>query len=298
MDKAFYGYARWDYCRWGIYNTVFEDLMRTFRHYADYSLTRQILVLANTVDSITGWFISYYQNIPIEGLLFSKDANRTALKLGTYVRNDALLCTCDPIREDDRILDSSNRLFEVVTVTEKTNGDDFLYRECQLHKLPIQYALPSYGTGASVDDPRKRTRTWLNIYVDSGNLLENDASTYATYLSCWSIPPYGIERTFVDKNVDLVFLIKRGTSKPLVDSTHYTIGYEEKISVFPSAIDKTNISGENLMWQGERELRRIAENYPLGSLRNFETMEPQTQQLGSTTLYTVECVLGYTRDTT
>jgi hypothetical protein len=75
-------------------------------------------------------------------------------------------------------------------------------------------------------------------------------------------------------------------------------GYVEKVLVRVQTIDKTGLVGENTMWDGEHELRRVSENYPLGSIRSFETINPKTQSLGSTTLYGVECVLEYTRGKT
>jgi hypothetical protein len=84
----------------------------------------------------------------------------------------------------------------------------------------------------------------------------------------------------------------------LIGGDKYAYGYNEKVAITVQAIDKTGISGDNLMWQGERQLRRVTEAYPLGSLRNLETANPKTQSLGSTTLYSVECVMEYQRNLT
>ena len=232
-------------------------------------------------------------------MVIQKRANRIiGLPTGIYARHELSGFTNDTVTEGDEIIDSFSNYYEIESIATIDVLDNFLCYECELVKLPIHYDMPTYGTGATVDDPRERTKTWLDTHITAANLKENDGSTNASYITCWANPPYPIRLVFVSKGVDLVFSIGRTNSTLLIDSTHYVIGYEEKISIFPSAIDKLGISGENLMWQGERELRRIAENHPLGSLRNFETMNPKTTSLGSLTLYSVECVLNYERDKT
>ncbi|MCJ7767710.1 hypothetical protein MUP79_04925, partial [Candidatus Bathyarchaeota archaeon] len=179
-------------------------------------------------------------------------------------------------------------------------GDSLVYYESKLTERPIHYDMPTtYGTGATVEDPRHRTKDYLDTYFASLpiSLLKNDG-TAATHAVSWANPPYLIKTVFVTKGIDLVYSVGRGTSTPLIGGDKYPYNYKEKVSIFSQAIDKTGISGDNLMWQGERQLRRVTEAYPLGSLRNFETMTPKTQSLGSTTLYSVECVLDYQRNLT
>jgi hypothetical protein len=164
----------------------------------------------------------------------------------------------------------------------------------------------TYGTGATVEDPRHRIKDYLDPlsghvppgHLDATHLLENDGVTQATSIVCWADPPYPIKTVFVTKGVDLVYSIGKGTSAPLIGGDKYAYGYKEKVPITVQAIDKTGISGLNLMWQGERELRRVVETYPLGSLRNLETATPKTQSLGSTILYSVECVMDYQRNLT
>jgi len=225
----------------------------------------------------------------------TRGSSLLGLHVGLYAKYELTGFSIDPFDMGDEVIDSASNYYGVVAVEPIYVGDSLYTYQYELHKVEPHYDLPSYGTGASVDDPRYRTKTWLDTYLTAGNLLENDGFTNATYITCWAKPPYPMPKVYVTKDVDLCFAIGRGNSSPIIDSNHYTIGYNEKISIYPTAIDKTGISGDNLMWQGERELRRVAETYPLGSLRNYETMQPQTQSLGSTTLYTVECVLSYKR---
>jgi hypothetical protein len=98
--------------------------------------------------------------------------------------------------------------------------------------------------------------------------------------------------------VDLAYAIGKGTSTPQIGHDKYAWGYEEKVPITISAIDKTGISGDSIMWKGEHALRYALETYPLGSLRTLETGREKTERLGSTTLYSVECTLNYRRNVT
>jgi len=248
-------------------------------------------------DPITGWYEQLYTDSTVDMAIVQKEAQRFALNLGYWVSNDALGFTDTALAPYDLITDAFDRVWEIKTCKPQPTGNKIKFFVYDLKELPCYEPTPTYGTGASVDDPRYRTKTWLDTYITGTNLKHNDGSTNATYITHWKDPPYVMDKVFWVKGIDLCFSVGRGKSKPVIDSDHYCVGYEESISIFPSAVDKVGVSGENLMWQGERELRRIAEEQPLGSIRNFETMNPATVNLGSTTLYTVECVLYYERDT-
>ena len=149
-----------------------------------------------------------------------------------------------------------------------------------------------------VDDPRYRTKVWLETYILNANLTKDDDATQVTFIVCYGMPNYPIERVFKDKNVDLVFSITKPDSTPIFDSTHYVIGYSEEVPITTFTVDKTGITGTKLNWKAETELRRISENNPLGSLRQFKKLSDSEQNLGSTILYSSLYQLNYERDKT
>jgi hypothetical protein len=223
-----------------------------------------------------------------------------ALSAGFYPHYEVSGFHLDPFTEGDEVKDSFGNYYEVELTQPNPFGDSLVYYESQLTALPIHYDMPTtYGTGAAVEDPRHRTKDYLDTYFASLpiSLLKNDG-TAATHTVSWANPPYPIKTVFVTKGIDLVYSVGKGSSTPLIGGDKYAYGYKEKVAITVQAIDKTGISGDNLMWQGERQLRRVIEAYPLGSLRNLETATPKTQTLGSTTLYSVECVLDYQRNLT
>jgi len=264
----------------------------------DFFVTRRELQLG-AADTVTGWYAKAFAETTIEMAVIPRNMRSIALSAGFYPHYEVSGFHLDPVTEGDEIKDSFNNYYEVELTAPNPFGDSLVYYESSLTRLPIHYDMPTtYGTGATVEDPRHRTKDYLDTYLLGANLKENDGATPATFTVCWADPPYPVKTVFVTKGVDLIYSIGKGTSTPLVGGDKYAYGYKEKVPITVQAIDKTGISGLNLMWQGERELRRVVETYPLGSLRNLETATPKTQSLGSTTLYSVESLMDYQRNLT
>jgi hypothetical protein len=262
----------------------------------DTSVTLRTLQLG-AADTVTGWYAKSFAESAIDMPIFPKAMRSEALRVGLYPHYEVSGFHIDPVVEGDEVKDSFGNYYEVELVSPVPLGDSLVYYESSLTKLPIHYDMPTtYGTGASVEDPRHRTKDYLDTYLSAANMKKNDGATAASFLVCWADPPYPMKQVYVTKGIDLVFSLGRTGSNPMLGPGHAAYGYEEKIPITISAIDKTAISGDNLMWQGERELRRVTETYPLGSLRTLDTATPKTQNLGSTTLYSVECTLNYRRD--
>lgn len=261
-------------------------------------MTRRELQLG-AADTVTGWYAKSYAETTIEMAVIPRAMRSIALAAGFYPHYEVSGFHLDPVSEGDEVKDSFGNYYEVELIQPIPVGDSLVYYESNLTRLPIHYDMPiTYGTGATVEDPRHRTKDYLDTYLLATHLLKNDGTTQATFAVCWADPPYPVKTVFVTKGIDLIYSVGRGTSSPLLGGDKYAYGYKEKVPITIQTIDKTGISGDNLMWQGEAELRRVVETYPLGSLRNLETMNSKTQSLGSATLYSVECTLNYQRDLT
>lgn len=151
-----------------------------------------------------------------------------------------------------------------------------------------------------VDDPRDRTKDWLDTYLDNDNVnRDTDNEVPARMIVLYGDSDYPLLRVFnKPKNVDLLFLVSKPDSQPLLSHDHVIYGYRESVPVKIMAVDKTGVDGLKLVWKGEAELRRIAETYPTGSLRLLRLSRDSKTRLGSTTLYSTEYKLSYVRDTT
>ena len=136
MDSAIAGSCRIGYFRIGVYHPNFDNEILSGM-YSGYvtDLTLHKLMLADTRDATTGWYDCSYTDSTINGLIVSKDARQLQLQLGTVVTSDAMLRTCDVVKEGDRVEDEGEKLFEVTAVVEQMNADDFLFRDCNLTEV-------------------------------------------------------------------------------------------------------------------------------------------------------------------
>jgi hypothetical protein len=149
-----------------------------------------------------------------------------------------------------------------------------------------------------VDTAQKRTKTWLDTYWLTANITKDDAVTLAKIITAFDWPDYPITRLFLDKDVDGAVSVGQASSKVILDTDHYPIGYDESVPITLCTVDKPGITGIKLLGQIEAELRRIDEQYPLGSVRRITGTSPKTQRLGSYFLFSIEYSLGYRRDVT
>lgn len=257
-----------------------------------FDVTRRALSLGSQ-DSVTGWYGKSFADSTIEVIIVPKGTVFTVLGMGYYARHTLSGYTQDAVVEGDEIKDGQNVYYEIKTSQDHYIGDTFIFRECELSKLPIHYDIPTtYGTAPTVQDPRQRSKVWLDTYLIAGNLTKDDNSTPASFITCWADPPYPIIKVLETKGIDLAFSI----ATPLSEGLPVGVGYIEHVPISVYTIDKTGITGNKLRWKGEAELRRLAETYPTGSLRRpWERMNPNEQNLGSATLYSVTYVLPYKR---
>ena len=287
MDKAIIGYMRIGYFRIGVFNDAWDTLLKQFKNLGNCTVTRRRLQLDSPRDSVTGWWTKSFHEETVEMPIITKGTTRSLLPPGTYVRTDALGLTADPVVEGDEIL-GNNTNYEVEAVRPHYLLDSFVYRECDLILLPFQNLTGHTYTESTVEDARYRNKVYLETHLDDDAL--------PNYIVAYGEPDYPLVRVFREKGIDLVYSLNEHTSDTILDSTHYPIGYKEHVPITTLCINKNNIEGTKLMHQAETELRRVAETYPMGSLRALTSRRPQTKSLGSTVLYSAEYMMDYMRD--
>jgi hypothetical protein len=153
-----------------------------------------------------------------------------------------------------------------------------------------------------VDDARYRTKVFLDHAthgLQGANMLKDDALTELSFITAYGDPTYPMDRVFYDpKHVDVVFSIFTPDSEPLVDWDGVVYGYRERVPIHIYTVTKQGISGPKARWQAEAELRRIVETYPFGSYRSLQRIRDMDRDMGGWTLFGVEYILTYERDTT
>ena len=268
-----------------------------------FNVTLRSLALGNA-DSITGWHAKTFTDSTQKMIIQPKGATFSIQGVGYYAKfTNTGFCNI-AVLEGDEIEDSVGRYYEVKTVEKQYFGDVFSHYICELSELPLHAERPATsGSWASVDDPQHRQKVYLDTYLAhpyhfDAYLTKDDGATPASYHVMYAEPDYPLKRVFSDKSIDLVFAVKPPESVALTGYALSAYGYKEKVPVDVYCVDKTGITAKNLLWKAQRTLRLMQETYPIGSVRNFEVMKPNSVNLGSTTLYSTSCVMNYTRGVT
>ncbi len=148
-------------------------------------------------------------------------------------------------------------------------------------------------------DARYRTKVYLEGYFNPNDLTD-DTGTPVDYAVIWAYPDYPLsEEFYADTNpVDLLLLVAKARSRPLLDSDHVACLYREAVPIIIAAVDKADVTAEKVVFKAEQAIRDVCHEHPEGSLRTLEAMGDRTERLGSTVIYQAEYVLVYVRDTT
>ena len=152
------------------------------------------------------------------------------------------------------------------------------------------------GTWTTVKDPRERMRTYLTTYLLTANLKKDNGSTAASFIVSYDGADYPAEKVFVDKDIDLIFTVGEPVSTPIFNADKTTDSYREQTPVTISVVNKAGITGANLKWQAEAELRRVAENNIFGSVRTIEKTNPLSTNYESAIIHSYTYLIDYVRE--
>jgi len=266
------------YSRCGVYRDDFAELTQRLEALGAHScdVTRRALQLDSPIDSTTGWYTKRYVESTIKGVLIPRSSSYIAAAAGTYVREDYLFFTADPLFFGDEIILESN-YYEVKGSKPWRFADSFSHYECDLTELPLHH-LSYSSTTPTVEDARSRTKTYWDTYISRSNLQRK------SFIVCYSDPDYPLTRVFAGKHIQIIFGIDQGTAEP-----NMGVRYKEHVPTHVLTLDT------QLQWLGEAELRRVVEDHPEGSMRTLDRVAKHDRWLGSTRLYDTEFMLNYTR---
>jgi len=285
MDPARVGQCRAGHFRADVYRDDWDRLLKAFEGIAGCEVTRRRLGLG-AQDSVTGWFNKNWQEDTIKGLFETRGNSRATTVAGSYVKLDAAFTTASGLDEGDELIHPNGDYYEVKAVEPHYFGKSFSHRVCHVSHVPLA-RLTYQQKSPSVEDARYRTKVYWETYLDSDNLNNH------SYMVCYANPDYPLVKVFRYDAVDIIFAVDQPNSKPMPDPlTKVPYAYNEHVPTDVMSLDT------ELMHLGGAELRRITEDYPEGSVRNLETMRPESVQLGSGTLWKQRHVMDYRRGTT
>jgi len=242
-------------------------------------------------DSTTGWRAKNYADAETIKMAISNPATRSmVVSAGFHPHYTYSGFHIDPVSEGDQTIDKSNNYYEIKTSVPIPFLDSLMYYESELSLLPFEpidaISLPS----PSEYDARYLTKVYLDNYLNISGV---------NFACLFEKPNYPMQLEFKGaSNMDLLFLIGQPNSEPNIDFDKTTCGYEEKVPITISCVNKfTDIQTTQLLQIGEDALRKVLQDHPEGaSLRTLGVMRDRTEHLGSTILYSRECIMNYSRE--
>ncbi|MFA5365194.1 MAG: hypothetical protein WC325_08455 [Candidatus Bathyarchaeia archaeon] len=270
--------------------------------YEDHASNVTLRTLSlGTQDTVTGHYSKSYATTAIRMILLPKGASKIINGVGFYGKYDVTGFSADALHEGDQIIDAFGNYFSVELCEAFDWLNSRLYYTSSLVKLNYHADEPATSgtwhldTDSLNDDPRYRIKVWLDTYLLAANLTKNDGATECSFITCFSGADYPLTTVFDTKTVDLVYTVNDPESTPFYNGDKSIYGYEEKVPVEITTIDKSGISGKNLRWKAECELRRLCETYAFSSLRVMEKRRENTVRAGALIFYSVIFDVTYRR---
>jgi hypothetical protein len=270
---------------------------------ANADLTRREQSLGEQ-DSITGWYAPSYAETTIEGSIQPKGAAFPTLNIGAYARYPHTLFTADVIRVGDEVKDANEEYYIVKSADQFWWLDQFSHYQCELEKRS-PYAQPPTTSGtwhldssSLKTDARYRTKLWLETYLTAANMKLDNGSTNASTIISFDHPPYycPISQVFLTKNVDGIFSIGKEPVQALYTHDHYPYAFIESVPISCYTVNKAGLTATNLLEQMEQEIRHVATDHPLGSIRSIEVIRhPTPENIGGVMLYSSTVTIHYLR---
>lgn len=252
-------------------------------------------------DTITGVPIASYVSSTIHGSIQPKGATPLGLPLGNQTRYEHTLYTKDIVYVNDQVMDAWNRVYRIESVTIWPLGDSFSHRVCGCTELNMyDSAASSSGTwhldsNSYRTDPRYLHRLWLSTYMNTGNLKKNNGTTLAATWSMFAGGETYLPTLFKTKAIDGVFIIDKAASKPRETDKHYPYAFDETVPITCYAIDKSTVTATNLVEQMEQEIRHVATDHPLGSIRSIDSTNHKWTDIGGVKLWETTVTIKYSR---
>lgn len=255
-------------------------------------VSRYPFTLGSTRLSESGWrLITYGDPETVEMLIYPRGSREFYVPTGYFGALDAVGFCADPVTGYDHIVDASTNRWEIKFIHEKWQLDNFIKRECVLHKVsPMWQEQPSSTTWSKTRprDPRYRVKNQLDTLITDSQITKDDDSTQATHAVIFAHPPYPLDLEFraSASPVQGLYCVGVPRETPLISvGTRSAYGYDALMPITVCAVDSTGCTGTSLWWKMVAELRSVYENNPTGSLRAPRTSEPSRVELGSVTLW-------------
>ena len=250
-------------------------------------------------DATTGLRLPSYTESTVKAIGVPRGAVDRSLGPGFYAKEDRMFLAAAPAELGDQFLQNS-RYYMIKTKQKHDIQDSHHCYEYQCSELPMWEAALEQGTWKTgPDDPRYRSKVWLDTYVTGANITKNDNATVASWACIFRNRVYPLIKEFRASSAPVqgLYVISQPTTTPLIGVDQKVYGYTEEVPIFVDTVDSNACGGEQLLWKMEAELRSVCENYETGSYRGPTMRRANFIDLGSEQLFEIESRIKYVRDT-
>jgi len=131
---------RLGYSRLSVYRPDWDRILKVFENIGSCDVTRRKLILGAR-NSTTRWRTKTWIESPVKAVFIPRASSGLALKVGTYVRTDALVLTAAGFEEGWEVKTADGKYWEVKAVRENfaAGTDSFSHRELDLTLMPFHF---------------------------------------------------------------------------------------------------------------------------------------------------------------
>lgn len=209
-------------------------------------------------------------------------------------------CAC-PLEEGEHIIKNEQR-FHVEYVHEEWRGDNFEHRDSALTYLPLYESTAAQAAWpATPKDARQKVKEYLDLRIVPANLTKDDGVTLSSTVNMFELEDlYHMRYEFraAASPVQGIYAVGEPDSEPMFKGSSSPYGYRENVPIHILTIDSEGCGGRLLQRKMLNELRRIVENFEIGSHANLLNRRNESRRLGSMMLFDVKWILRYERGLT
>lgn len=250
----------------------------------------------------TGWRAVTYPTSTIKMVIRPQGSIFNFMRTGLYASEGALGLTDDTVKLGDQIKSSDNRYYTIKGLEKHYWLNKFVFWKATMSEQTMWQAAPGALTWTLTrpEDPRNRTKTYIDTYIRDAQVTKDNDSTQALWACIFSEPPYPTVQEFraASNPVFGLYVVEMPESTALIGHDQVPGRYLENVPIHIMTVDSTACTGTALQWKMEAELRYVCDTYPEGSQRKLNFSRKLDRVVGGEMLYDRLFNMSYMRGIT
>lgn len=223
------------------------------------------------------------------------------LPVGNVARYPHTLFTADTVYRGDEVKDSNSDYYRIMEIQPYWWLDQFSHFQCALEKRSSWALRPTTSgtwhedSDSAVTDPRYRHKLWFDTYKTADNMELDNGATDADVDVMLAGGDLFLDKYFLTNDVDGIIAIDRAEGQYLYDAFDYPYAEIVSVPMICCAVNKSGLTATNLVEQMEKEIERVATDYPLGSKRQVTKTTGKWVNIGAVQMWQSTVTVRYKR---